>query len=71
LVTETHQLTVYIGEDGEQPFGELFDLGADPAQLHNLWHSAAYRQLSLEMKERLLAELVRTDNRLPRRLCHA
>ena len=66
-----HQLTVYIGEDREQPFGELFDLSADPAQLHNLWGSLAYRQIKLELKERLLGELVRTDNRLPRRLSHA
>ncbi|HET7767622.1 MAG TPA: sulfatase-like hydrolase/transferase [Chloroflexota bacterium] len=71
LVTERHQLTVYVGEDGEQESGELFDLHEDPAQVHNLWHSGAHRGLKLELKERLLAELVRTDNRLPRRLNHA
>ena len=73
LVTEQHQLTVYVGDDGEQDFGELFDLREDPAQVHNLWRSPepAHRQLKLELKERLLAELVRTDNRLPRRLNHA
>jgi arylsulfatase A-like enzyme len=71
LVTETHQLTTYVAEDGEAPFGELFDLREDPGQLHNLWRSDAHRTLKLELKERLLAELVRTDNRLPRRLNHA
>ena len=71
LITETHQLTTYVGDDGEQPFGELFDLRRDPGQLHNLWQAPEARALKLELKERLLAELVRTDNRLPRRLCHA
>jgi arylsulfatase A-like enzyme len=71
LVTDMHQLTVYVGEDGEQDFGELFDLRDDPAQVHNLWRSAEHRHMKLELKERLLAELVRTDNRLPRRLNHA
>jgi hypothetical protein len=73
LVTETHQLTVYVGEDGEQPFGELWDLHADPGQLHNLWFSAetAHRTLKADLTGRLLSDLVRTDNRLPRRLCHA
>ena len=38
LVTDTHQLTVYVGDDGEQEYGELFDTESDPGQLHNLWH---------------------------------
>jgi arylsulfatase A-like enzyme len=71
LVTPEHQLTIYVGEDGEQPFGELFDRRADPAQLHNRWNDPSMCAVKLELKERLLAELVRTDNRLPRRLCHA
>ena len=25
LITDTHQLTVYVGDDGEQEYGELFD----------------------------------------------
>ncbi len=71
LITETHQITTYTGEDGAQPYGEFFDLANDPAQLRNLWDAPGTRNLKLELKERLLAELVRTDSRLPRRLCHA
>jgi len=67
LVTETHQLTVY----GGQEYGELFDLREDPKQLHNLWGSAAHRGVREELKARLLHELVETDSALPRRLCHA
>ena len=71
LATQRHQLTVYVGEDGAADFGELFDLHDDPAQVHNLWRSEAHRELKLDLIQRLLGELVRTDNRLPRRLNHA
>jgi arylsulfatase A-like enzyme len=71
LVTETHQLTVYAGEDGLAPFGELFDLRADPGQVHNLWDAPGQAGLKLELQARLLGELVRTDARLPRRQSHA
>jgi arylsulfatase len=71
LVTEAHQLTIYVGEHVEEPYGELFDLHADPGQLHNLWARSEYTALKRELQARLLMELVRTDNRLPRRLTHA
>ncbi|MEK7766204.1 MAG: sulfatase-like hydrolase/transferase, partial [bacterium] len=71
LVTEAHQLTIYVGEDGDEPYGELFDLARDPAQVHNLWLDPAAQALKSRLKSRLLAELVRTDSRLPRRTGHA
>lgn len=71
LITPTHQLTMYAGDDGEQPYGELFDLQADPGQLRNLWWAPEAQPRKLRLKEQLLAELVRTDSRLPRRLSHA
>ena len=71
LVTDTHQLTVYVGDDGEQEYGELFDMDQDPGQLHNLWHDPAAQGLKRELKVRLMEELIRTDNRLPRRQSHA
>ena len=71
LVTDTHQLTVYVGDDGEQEYGELFDMEQDPGQLHNLWHDPAAQGLKRELKVRLMEELIRTDNRLPRRQSHA
>jgi arylsulfatase A-like enzyme len=71
LVTPTHSLTAYVGADGLQPFGELFDLAADPGQVHNLWADPGARHVKSALTERLLAELVRTDSRLPRRSAHA
>lgn len=71
LVTRDRQLTMYIGEDGELPYGELFDLGGDPGQLHNRWNDPAMKREKTELQHRLLAELIRTDSRLPRRHAHA
>jgi hypothetical protein len=71
LVTDTHQITVYVGDDGEQDYGELFDVQGDPGQLHNLWHDPAAQGLKRDLKVRLMEELIRTDNRLPRRQSHA
>ena len=71
LVTADRQLTIYVGEDGEAPYGELFDLAADPGQLHNRWSDPGYAHDKIALKERLLEELVRTDSRLPRRHGHA
>ena len=71
LVTDTHQLTVYVGDDGEQEYGELFDTHNDPGQLRNLWHEPSVESLKQELKARLMEELIRTDNRMPRRQSHA
>lgn len=70
-LTRTHQLTVYVGDDGEQPYGELFDRVADPGQLHNRWNEPGAERLKDRLRAQLLTELVRTDNRLPRRLANA
>jgi hypothetical protein len=71
LITRTHQLTLYVGEDGEQPYGELFDRSADPGQLYNRWNQPGVGRLKERLRAHLLAELVRTDSRLPRRLANA
>ncbi len=66
LYTDRHQLTVYVTDDGEADHGLLFDLQEDPAQLRNLWNDPGSRALKLELKSRLLAELIRVQNRSPR-----
>lgn len=71
IVTKDRQLTLYVGEDGEQPYGELFDLGEDPGQLRNRWADPAWQAEKSRLKDRLLSELIRTDSRLPRRSSHA
>ena len=71
LITRRHQLTIYVGDDGEQSYGELFDREADPGQLRNLWDEPGAQPLKDELRGQLLAELVRTDSRLPRRVANA
>ena len=69
LVTATHKITTYTGHRGPEPYGELFDLAADPHELHNLWDTdPALRQALIEQ---LHHRLVETDCALPRRLSHA
>lgn len=51
LRNDQHRITLYDG----QPWGELYDLQADPMELRNLWNDGAALTLRLE----LLAELAR------------
>jgi len=44
-----HRYTVYDG----QPWGELYDLQADPLELHNRWNDEGARKLRGELAERL------------------
>lgn len=67
LVTERWKITTYAG----QPFGELFDLVNDPGEMRNRWDDPAYLAVRDELRQRLLDEIVSTDNVLPRRLAHA
>ncbi|MBC7288112.1 MAG: sulfatase, partial [Armatimonadetes bacterium] len=54
-----------------QPYGELFDLIEDPQETQNLWNDPARQSLKKDLLIRLMERLVETDDRLPRRLCHA
>jgi arylsulfatase len=67
LVTADFRITIYSG----RPYGELFDLRADPDELHNLWDAPAAASLKADAQAQLLDELAATDSNLPRRLCHA
>ena len=64
LVTARHRLTTYSG----QPYGELFDLQEDPAELHNLWDDPGRRRQRDELRLLLLDRIVSTDHALPRRM---
>ena len=71
LITPTQKLTTYTGQQGAEPYGELFDLRSDPNELRNLWVEPKYEELRLELTAKLHYRLVETDTALPRRLGHA
>jgi hypothetical protein len=43
----------------------------DPGQWHNLWHQPGVERIKDQLSGQLLAELIRTDSRLPRQLANA
>ena len=71
LVTGRWKLTTYTGDNGREPYGELFDLKNDPSELTNLWTDARYRETKTELIETLMYRLIETDIAVPRRLGHA
>jgi hypothetical protein len=64
-------ITTYTGHSGPEPYGELFDLAADPSELCNLWEVPEAAALRSELIERLHYRLTETDIAVPRRLSHA
>lgn len=50
LVTGRYKLTVYF----QRPYGELYDLAADPGEIHNLWDDPACAALREELTRQLL-----------------
>ena len=71
LITPTHKITTYTGPDGAEPYGELFDLAADPEEVHNLWDVEAHASLKIGLIAELHHRLAETDIAVPRRLSHA
>jgi len=62
LRTKDWRLSVYADE----PWGELYDLRADPRETHNLWDSAAHREVRGDLALRLSHRLARQMDESPR-----
>jgi uncharacterized sulfatase len=63
LVTDRYKITVYRNAE----YGELFDLRADPQELHNAWDGPAYRDVKMHLLLTFMqAELQREPTRMPR-----
>ncbi len=62
-VDARHKITVYY----RQPYGEIFDLEADPGETRNLWDDPASQGLKAELLQRLLwAEMGKEPLWMPR-----
>ncbi len=58
-----YKLTVYR----DQPYGELFDLVGDPAELHNRWDDPDYAAIKCRLFQQFVnVEVKREPTRLPR-----
>jgi len=66
IVTRKGQLTMYVGEKGSEPYGDLFDTNADPGQLRNLWDDPGAQGMKSDLRNLLLEEIISTDSLLPR-----
>jgi uncharacterized sulfatase len=44
-VDDRYKITVYY----RQPYGELYDLQEDPAEIHNLWDDPSHRELKMRL----------------------
>jgi len=62
LVDGRWRISLYRGV----PWGELYDLTADPHELHNLWDEPASASIRSELTERLLQKMMDLAERSPR-----
>ncbi len=67
LRDERHRLTVYDG----QSWGELYDLQADPQELHNLWAAPQAQGVRAELMERLVRAMMDAAEACPYPLASA
>jgi uncharacterized sulfatase len=63
LITDRFKITVYR----DAAYGELFDLEADPGELHNAWDDPAYAEVKAQLLLQFVqAEIQREPTRMPR-----
>ena len=62
LVDERWRISVYRNV----PWGELYDLKADPHELHNLWDEPGSAAIRYELTERLVQKMMDMAERSPR-----
>jgi arylsulfatase A-like enzyme len=62
LITGTHRLTVYKGEQ----WGELYDHQSDPDETHNLWDHPAHSEVRSRLLETLVQNMIQNVDQSPR-----
>lgn len=67
LRTLDYRISIYDG----QPWGELFDLRADPLELRNLWNDTASQPLRTQLMRELAYAMLRQTNTSPYPLASA
>jgi arylsulfatase A-like enzyme len=62
-VTDRYKLTLFPG----QPYGQLYDLVADPDELYNRWDDPEYADVKARLRGELVDAYVRSESGLPRK----
>ena len=61
LLTDRFRFTVFLDE----PWGELYDLAADPLETRNLWDDAGHAEVKSGLYQTMAEELIRTTETSP------
>jgi arylsulfatase A-like enzyme len=67
MITENYRITVYNKERA----GDLYDLKTDSNELHNLWDDENFRDVKFSLLNKMLYELIKLQDRTPRRQARA
>ena len=61
LLKDNYRISVFQGKD----WGEIYDLEADPLEMHNLWDKPEHQDLRNQLTWELLQALIDADDRSP------
>ncbi|TFG19323.1 MAG: DUF4976 domain-containing protein, partial [Promethearchaeota archaeon] len=67
MITEDYRITVY----NKKGAGDLYNLKEDPYELHNLWDDESLKELKSKLLNKMLYELIKLQERTPRRQARA
>lgn len=67
MITEGYRITVY----NKEGTGDLYNLNRDPDELHNLWDDENFKDLKSKLLNKMLHELIKLQDRTPRRQARA
>ena len=67
MITEGYRITVYNKEGA----GDLYDIKKDPDEIHNLWDDENFKHLKSKLLNKMLHELIKLQDRTPRRQARA
>ena len=68
MITGDYRITVY---NTREDAGDLYNLKKDPYEQHNLWDDKNSRELKNKLLSKLLHELIKLQDRTPRRQARA
>jgi len=62
---DDYKLTVYKGVKG---YGDLYDRKNDPDELNNLWDNEKFKDVKIDLLDKLIPENLKVQSRYPKRV---